>query len=90
MTKSLLHRLYLKQSLYSFKMQDDRPMGEQLDVFNKLILDLENIDVTIDDEDQALLLLCSLPRSHFYFKDTLIFGRDFASLDDVQATLNSK
>ena len=58
-----VNRLYLKQALYSFKMQEDRTMESQLDVFNKLILDLENIDVTIDDEDQALLLLCALPKS---------------------------
>jgi len=68
MTKSLVNHLYLKQSLYSFKMHEDRSVGEQLDLFNKIILDLENIDVTIDDEDQALLLLCSLPKSYSHFK----------------------
>nr|KYP54750.1 Retrovirus-related Pol polyprotein from transposon TNT 1-94 [Cajanus cajan] len=51
MTKSLVNRLYLKQDLYSFKMNKDKLVGEQLDQFNKFILDLENIDVTIDDED---------------------------------------
>ena len=51
MTKSLVNRLYLKQALYSFKIQEDKSIDEQLDSFNKLILDLENIDVTIDDED---------------------------------------
>ena len=71
-------------------MHEDRSVGEQLDLFNKLILDLENIDVTIDDEDQALLLLCSLPKSYSHFKETLLFGRDYVSLDEVQAALNSK
>ena len=51
MTKSLVNCLYLKQALYSFKMQEDKSIDEQLDIFNKLILDLENVDVTIDDED---------------------------------------
>nr|KYP49841.1 Retrovirus-related Pol polyprotein from transposon TNT 1-94 [Cajanus cajan] len=90
MTKFLVDRLYLKQSLYSFEMNEDKPMGEQLDQFNKLILDLENIDVTIDNEDQALLLLCSLTRAFSYFKETMLFGRDFVSIDEVQATINSK
>ena len=53
MTKSLVNRLYLKQALYSFKMIEDKVLAEQLDMFNKLILDLENIDVKIDDEDQV-------------------------------------
>ncbi|RZB80703.1 Retrovirus-related Pol polyprotein from transposon TNT 1-94 [Glycine soja] len=90
MTKSLFNRLYLKQSLYLFKMHEDRSVVEQLDLFNKLILDLKNIDVTIDDKDQALLLLCSLPKSYSHFKETLLFGRDSVSLDEVQAALNSK
>lgn len=68
MTKSLVNHLYLKQCFYSFKMQEDRFVGEQLDVFNKLILDLENIGVTINNKDQALLLLCSLPKSYSHFK----------------------
>ena len=85
MRKSLVNRLYLKQALYSFKMQEDKSIDEQLDTFNKLILDLENIDVTIDDEDQALLLLSSLPRSYAIFKDTLLYGRESLTLDEVQA-----
>ena len=62
MTKSLVNRLYLKQDLYSFKMIGDKVLAEQLDMFNKMILYLENIDVKIDDEDQALLLLCALKK----------------------------
>src|SRR3954466_14904633 len=52
MTKLLVNRLYLKQALYSFKMVEDKVLAEQLDMFNKLILDLENIDVKIDEEGQ--------------------------------------
>ena len=90
MTKSLVNRLYLKQALYSFKMQEDKSIDEQLDLFNKLILDLKNIDVSIDDEDQALLLLSSLPKSYATFKDTLLYGRESLALDEVQIALNSK
>ena len=90
MTKSLVNRLYLKQALYSFKMQEDRTVESQVDFFNKLILDLENIDVTIDDEDQALLLLCALPKSFSHFKETLLYGRESLSLIEVQSALNSK
>ncbi|KHN07216.1 Retrovirus-related Pol polyprotein from transposon TNT 1-94, partial [Glycine soja] len=62
----------------------------QLDVFNKLILDLENIDVTIEDEDQALLLLCALPKTFAHFKETLLCGIDSLTLVEVQLALNSK
>nr|KYP45203.1 Retrovirus-related Pol polyprotein from transposon TNT 1-94 [Cajanus cajan] len=52
-TKSLVNHLDLKQVLYSLKMHEDKSLVEQLDMLEKLVLDLENIDVTIDDEDQA-------------------------------------
>lgn len=50
MTKLLVKLLYLKQALYSFKISEDKVLAEQFDIFNKLILDLENINVTINNE----------------------------------------
>lgn len=47
--KSLVNCLYLKQALYSFKMNEDKVLDEKLDTFNKLIRDLENIEVNIND-----------------------------------------
>ncbi|GJZ21615.1 hypothetical protein Tco_0558654 [Tanacetum coccineum] len=39
-------------------------LGDHINEFNKLILDLANIDIEIEDEDQALMLLTSLPSSY--------------------------
>ncbi|GJY62908.1 zinc finger, CCHC-type containing protein [Tanacetum coccineum] len=36
-------------------------LGDHIDAFNKLILDLANIDIEIEDKDQTLMLLTSLP-----------------------------
>ena len=68
MTKILENRIYLKKKLFRFEYRQGISMTEHLDDFNKIIADLMNIDVTIDDEDKALLLLNSLPDSydHFY------------------------
>ena len=60
MTKSLANRLYLKQRLYTLKMAPGKSLEDHMDDFNKIILDLENIEIKIEDEDQALLLLASL------------------------------
>lgn len=60
MKKSLTNRLYLKQQLYTLKMKEVMPLRDHLDDFNRIILDLKNIDVKVDEEDQALSLLCSI------------------------------
>ncbi|KAH1082310.1 hypothetical protein J1N35_022071 [Gossypium stocksii] len=46
--------------------------------------------VQIDDEDQAMLLLCSLPPSYKSFRKTLIYGRDKLLLEDMKGHLLSR
>lgn len=54
MTKSLTNRLHKMTRLYTFKMTSSTLMEEHLDEFNKIILDLSNIDINIDEEDQLI------------------------------------
>nr|GEW06406.1 retrovirus-related Pol polyprotein from transposon TNT 1-94 [Tanacetum cinerariifolium] len=90
MTNSLANKLYLKKKLYTFYMPVGRKISEHIDEFNKIVFDLANIEVKFKDEDLALLLLTSLPTSYEHFVDTLLFGREALTLEDVMATLNSK
>ncbi|GJV89573.1 hypothetical protein Tco_1533511, partial [Tanacetum coccineum] len=90
MTKSLANKLYLKKKLYTFYLSAGRKISEHIDEFNKIVLDLANIKVKFKDEDIALLLLTSLPASYEHFVDTLLYGREALTLEDVMATLNSK
>ncbi|GKC11826.1 hypothetical protein Tco_1008608 [Tanacetum coccineum] len=52
--------------------------------------DLAAIDTAILDENQAFLLLTSLPSSYDNFVETFLYGRDTLKLEDVLATLNSR
>ncbi|GKC59951.1 retrotransposon protein, putative, ty1-copia subclass [Tanacetum coccineum] len=81
MTKSLANKLYLKKKLYTFWMPAGRKIFEHINEFNKIILDLANIEVKFEDEDLSLLLLTSLPASYEHFVDTLLYGRDKIVLD---------
>ena len=71
-------------------MVENQKLQDHIDSFNKLCLDLENIDIKYDDEDKALVLLHSLSKSYETFVDILKHGRDKLSLDDIVGALNSK
>ncbi|GJT41811.1 hypothetical protein Tco_0941676 [Tanacetum coccineum] len=71
-------------------MSPGTKLSDHIDEFNKLILDLANIDIEIEDEDQALMLLTSLPSSYENFVETFLYGRETLTMEDVLATLNSR
>ncbi|MBA0881534.1 hypothetical protein Goshw_025530 [Gossypium schwendimanii] len=50
----------------------------------------KNVKVKINDENQAMLLLCSLPSSYKSFRETLIYGKNKISFEDVNGHLLSK
>ncbi|GKV35094.1 hypothetical protein SLEP1_g43407 [Rubroshorea leprosula] len=90
LTKSVTNRLYLKKRLFTLNMNEGGSIKDHLDEFNKLILDLKNIDVKIEDEDRAIIVLCSLPDSYDNFVETHLHSRDQLSMEDVKAALNSR
>jgi hypothetical protein len=90
MKKSLANKLYLKKKLYTLRMDESKELRKHLDDYNKIILDLCNIGVKIDDEDQAIILLSSLPKNYEHFVDTILYGKDSLTMTEVKAALSSK
>ncbi|GKV43399.1 hypothetical protein SLEP1_g50691 [Rubroshorea leprosula] len=90
LTKSVTNRLYLKKRLFTLSMNEGGSIKDHLDEFNKLILDLKNIDVKIKDEDQEIIVLYSLPDSYDNFVETHLHSRDQLSMEDVKVALNSR
>src|SRR6516165_2995933 len=90
MKKTLSNRLYLKEKFFTFKMVESIRLQDHIDEFVKLCNDLENIQIKYDDEDKAMVLLQSLPKSYENFVDILKHGRESLSLDYVISALNSK
>ena len=90
MTKSLANLLHKKIKLYTFKMTPGMLIEEHLDHFNKIILDLENIDITVLDEDKAILLLIFLDASYTNMKEVIMYGRDNLTFDEMQSILHAR
>ena len=81
----------MKQRLYSYKFLDDKGIEDQLEEFNKAVDDLENIDVSLDDEDKAILLFNALPKSFDHLRDAMLYGREKTiTLEEVQSVLRAK
>ena len=87
MKKSVENKLYLKKKLFGFDYKEGILMAEHLDDFNKIITDFLNLDVKIDDENKALLLLNSLPESYEFLVTILLHGITNIDFEDVSNAL---
>uniref|UniRef100_A0A803PQD5 Uncharacterized protein n=1 Tax=Cannabis sativa TaxID=3483 RepID=A0A803PQD5_CANSA len=93
--KSLACKLYLKKKLYAMKMDESKELRSHLDEFNKIVLDLNNIGFKIEEEDQAIILLISLPKIYEHFVETILgrtYKREFKNKhrSDSQTKTKSK
>lgn len=86
-SKSLTNRLCLKMELYSLRMEERGNLHDHINTFNQLVCQLLNAGDKIQDEEQALLLLASLPKSFKTVVQTMLIGRTSLKLDEVVAVL---
>jgi hypothetical protein len=59
-------------------------------VFKEIVADLTSMEVKFDDEDLALLLLCSLLASFSNFRDNILYSRDTLTMTEVYEALTAK
>ncbi|KAJ9541754.1 hypothetical protein OSB04_028260 [Centaurea solstitialis] len=71
-------------------MKEGMPLKEHLDELNSIHMDLKNVEVKIDDEDAALILLVSLPPSYENFVNSFVVGRDTITMEEVRSSLHSQ
>ena len=91
MTKSLANKIRLKEILYTFRMAEGTPVQKHLNKFNSILIDLESLDVKIENEDKAILLVVLLPPSYKHFKEIMLYSNsNTISFEDVKSNLLSK
>jgi len=68
--------LHLKRRLYRFQLKRGLDIEEHMNNYTKLLADIVNVNVTIEEEDKAVILLNSLPDEEYEtFILTLINGK---------------
>jgi len=88
LTKSVESRLQLKRRLYRFQMKRGCFINEHMNSYTKLLTDLVNVDMEIDEEDKTVTLLNSLPEEEYEtFTLTLINERKSLNYNEVSAAL---
>ena len=85
LTKSIESRLHLKRRLYCFQLKKRLFIAEYMNVYTKLLTDLVNVDVDIEEEDKASILLNSLPDEEYGTILTLINGKQLLNYNNVSA-----
>lgn len=57
-----------------------------MNVFSGLVDQLAKVDVKIEEKDQALLLLTSLPDSYENIITRILYGKDTLNMEEVEST----
>ena len=73
----------LKKQLYGLRMKEGTAVLEHLNFFNKAISELLAVDVKIDEEDKALILLSFLLESYDHIITTMLYGKKTLILEEV-------
>ena len=72
-------------------MHEGTPIKSHIAEFFSIINDLDKIEVKIEDENQELLLLCSLPSSYKSFREVIIYGgKSIIKVNEVKEHLLNK
>ena len=80
--------MHLKRKLYRIQLKRGLSIDEHMNNYTKLLIDLVNVDVSIEEEDKALILLNSLPNEEYEtFILTLINGKQTLNYSDVSSAL---
>lgn len=88
--KSLANRLYIKKRMFTLKMAEGLSLDQHIDKFNQVYGTLAIIHEPLNNIRKALLLISSLPESYKNFVDTLMYGRQILTLDEVKYALNTR
>lgn len=88
--RSLENHFILKKQLCTFQMEDAKHLKKDMDELNKIILNLKNMDVKIEEENHVIILFSSLLKNYEHIVDTMLYGKKILTMTKVNIVLMSK
>ena len=88
--ESSTNHLILLRTFFTYKMKEGTSLKAHLNIFDDLLMKMKAVDLKIEEEKKAMILLCSLPDRYAGFSNSLIYSRDTLTLDDVKTGLLRK
>lgn len=79
--------MYLQQRLYLFKMTEGTNLSQHDNQFNQISVNMGLVSVTIEDEDNAMLLLYSLTPEYETLVNALQANKEIKTLQYVTDSL---
>lgn len=73
-TKKLTTKLITKHHFHTLKIVEGTPIKSCINEFSIIFINLKIMEISCDNEDQALILFHPLPPSFKHFRDTLEFN----------------
>ncbi|GKV36355.1 hypothetical protein SLEP1_g44496 [Rubroshorea leprosula] len=86
-SKSLTNRLCLKMKLYQLKMAKGTNIHRHLSDFNMMVKEVVNARDVLEEEEKALLLLASFPKSYKSLVQSMLVGKTTLVMKDVTSML---
>ena len=83
MSNSLINKLHLKKQLFELKMDEGMNVRDHINKSNKCVTQLLSVEVKIDEGDQVIMLLASLPKLNEIVVTMLLVGRKTLTVDEV-------
>jgi len=74
-----LQKVVLEETTIWTTYEGRKMMSEHLNFFNKIISELQTVDVKIDEEDKTLILLSSLSESYYHIINIMLTVRKLSS-----------
>ena len=88
--KSAPSLAFLKGSLFSWKMDSQKSIDENIDEFLKITLLLKGTDQVLDETSMSMIILNSIPESFQVVKDIFQYSTSLPSFDQICSALKTR